>query len=244
MHRVPTLHPLLQRTLVERWVHVRGVRGDTLAYGESLGAVFRARLGEDPIVTMKIEGDDPELTPYASCRCAELSLHTDYATFPEPPRFTITHCKEPDPEFPNKGRSIVVLLEPVLRHLSEREPQLDKLLRTVPVPFRRNAEHDVYHPDVPWHTILDAEDHVRFDRTLIVPPLEASDHPERATLIDAALRFEELCTRLGERVELALDADEVLIIANRKVVHSRSECSIRWENGRLESREVNLAFLR
>lgn len=237
------MHPLLRRTLEERWVHLRGIEGGTFAFGESLGTVFQARPDEDPIVTMKIEGSDPEATPYASCRCAELSVHTDYATFATPPRFTITHCKETDPEFPEKGKSIVVLLEPVLQHLRTREPALDTLLRTVPVPFRRNAEHDVYHRDVPWHTVLDDEDHVRFDRTLIVPALEASTHPQRVELIDAILAFDDLCARIGQRIELALGVDDVLLIANRKVVHSRGECSVRREAGRLISREVNLAFL-
>lgn len=238
------LHPLLQMTLDKCWVRICGVSGDTLDYGKSLGPIFEVRPGESSIVTMKIEGNDPEVTPYASCRCMALSLHTDYATFPEPPRFTITHCREPDPEFPNKGQSILLLIEPVLKYLREQEPHLDKIMRTVPVPFRRNAEHDVYHnKDVPWHTIIDTDDNVRFDRTLIVPALDDSNHPQKTTLIEAILQFEDLCTRIGGRVEFALDTDDILIIANRKVVHSRGECSVRQEKNRLISREVNIVFL-
>lgn len=202
-----------------------------------------ARDGDDPIVTMKIEGDDPEVTPYASCRTAELSLHTDYATFANPPRFTVTHCLNPDPQFPDYGRSIVVLLHGVLEYLRRDEPALDRTLRTRPMPFRRNAEHDRYHVEVPAFTVLDAEDRVRFDSTLIVPALEAGELPDRSELIDAALRFEELCHTYGERVEIALDRGDALIFDNHRVVHSRSECTVTRRDGELVSREVNLVFL-
>lgn len=237
------MHPLLRETLDRGCLQVRQVFDPTLDYARSLGKVFEARPGEDPIVNMKIEGDDPEVTPYASCRTEELSLHTDFATFPLPPRFTITHCIEPDPRFPDFGCSIVILLDKVLKHIRIQEPALDRLLRTKPMPFRRNVEHDSYHSKVPAFTVIDEFDHVRFDSTLIVPALEAEDSPDRAELIDAALRFEELCQLYGERVEVPLDRNEVLICDNHSVVHSRSSCTVQMLDGKLVSREVNLAFL-
>ena len=238
------MHPLLLKTLAQRYVHVRCVPGPTLDYARSLGEVFESRFGEDPIVTMKIEGENSEVTRYASCRTAELSLHTDYATFAVPPRFTVSHCIEPDPRFPEFGRSIVILLDKVLEHLRTNEPALDRLLRTRPMPFRRNAEHDSYHAEVPAFTVLDECDRVRFDSTLIVPALEAGDLPDRAELIDAALRFEELCHTYGERVEVPLARNGVLICDNHKVVHSRSSCTVELRDGEQVSREVNLVFLR
>jgi len=238
------MHPLLRETFARHFVHVHDVPVPTLDYARSLGKMFEARPGDDTIVTMKIEGEDPEVTPYASCRTAELSLHTDYATFPEPPQFTITHCIEPDPRFPEFGRSIVILLDQMLKRLRTDEPALYHLLRTRPMPFRRNAEHDSYHAEVPAFTVLDDCDRVRFDSTLIVPTLEAGDLPDRAELIDAALRFEDLCHTYGERVEVPLDRNSVLICDNRRVVHSRSSCTVELRDGKLVSREVNLAFLR
>jgi alpha-ketoglutarate-dependent taurine dioxygenase len=62
-------------------------------------------------------------------------------------------------------------------------------------------------------------------------------------LIDAVLRFEQECSERAERIEVALDRREVLIIDNRRVLHSRGECTVRQEGDRLASREVNLAFL-
>lgn len=236
------LNPLLQATLAGAFVRIKNVRMDTLAFAKSIGEVFQARADEDPIVNMKIESSDPLITPYASCRPEELSLHTDYATFSEPPRFTITHCLEPDPEFPRLGKSIVVELEPVLRHLCEHEPVLDQLLRERALPFRRNAEHDAYHQGVPAFPVL-AQDRVRFDSTLILPWLDASDTEQDRDLARAVRRFEILCRDLGKRTEFALERWEVLIMDNRRVVHSRGPCSIRREGGCIQSREVNLAFL-
>lgn len=237
------MHPVLEEVLARGYAHLTGVTAETLAFAETLGEVFRPRRDESPIVTMKIEGDDPVLTPYASCRTSELSLHTDYATFPDPPRFTITHCIDPDPEFPQKGVSIVLLLGPVIEHLRMHEPSLLTLLRRGVFPFRRNAEHDLYHATVPTYPILDGEGRVRFDRTLIVPHLERSGGPDRLLLADAVLRFEQACAERAPRVEIALDRHEVIIIDNRRVLHSRGECTVRHEDGRLVSREVNLAFL-
>lgn len=237
------MHPVLEEVLSKGYVHLPGVTTDTLAYAESLGEVFRPLADESPIVTMKIEGDDPAQTPYASCRISALSLHTDYATFPEPPRFTITHCIEPDPDFPRKGVSVILLLRSVIDHLRTSDPLLLDLLRREVFPFRRNAEHALYHTTVPTYAILDQADHVRFDRTLIVPHLKHTDCPEQSHLIDAILRFEQFCADCAERVEIALDRREVLIIDNRRVLHSRSECTVRQEGSKLRSREVNLAFL-
>jgi hypothetical protein len=237
------MHPILNEVVAKGYVHLSGVATDTLTYAETLGEVFRAVKDEDPIVTMKIEGDDPMRTPYASCRTPALSLHTDYATFVEPPRFTVTHCIEPDPDFPLKGVSIVLLLRPAIDHLKVKEPALLELLRREAFPFRRNAEHNHYHKEVATYAILDGKDRVRFDRTLIVPYLERSEYADRAMLMDAVLRFEEVCSEHAERVEVALDRREVLIVDNRRVLHSRSECTARQGDGQLLSREVNLAFL-
>src|SRR5262249_50665117 len=133
------MHPVLEQALAQGYVHLRGVAGGTLAFAESLGEVFRPLNDESPIVTMRIEGNDPVATPYASCRTPELSLHTDYATFPVPPRFTITHCIDPDPEFPQKGVSIVLFIAPVVEYLRAHDPSLLQLLRIGEFPFRRNA---------------------------------------------------------------------------------------------------------
>jgi alpha-ketoglutarate-dependent taurine dioxygenase len=215
---------------------------DTLSFAKTLGEVFHARADENPIVNMKIEGSDPLITPYASCRAEELSLHTDYATFLNPPRFTITHCLEPDPKFPHLGKSIVVELDPVLVHLREQEPFLDKFLRERRVPFQRNAEHNSYHSDVPTFSVLD-QDLVRFDSTLILPHLERSATENDFQSAKAIRQFEMLCHKLGRRSEIALDRMEVLIIDNRRLVHSRGPCSIRYVGEHPVSREVNLAFL-
>lgn len=237
------MHPILEIVLAHGYVHLRGVAGETLAFAESLGEVFRPLRDESPIVTMKIEGNDPVASPYASCRTAELSWHTDYATFPMPPRFTITHCIAPDPEFPRKGVSIILFIDPVVEHLRAHDPALLQLLCTGEFPFHRNAEHTLYHATTPTYPILDGKDRVRFDRTLIAPHLEQSERRDRAALIDAVLRFEHLCAEYAHRVEIALDRHEVLIIDNWRVLHSRSECTVQHEEGRLVSREVNLAFL-
>jgi len=237
------MHPLLRETLAAGYTVVADVRLATLEFARSLGEVFTARPDDEPIVTVKIDGDDAATTSYASSRCAELSLHTDYATFTEPPRFTITRCIEPDPDYPNKGRSIVVKIDRVVEHLRSNEPGLDRILRTSPVPFRRNAEHERFHGEVPRFPVLDEQSRVRFDATLITPVLGGEDRPDRAELLDAVSRFERLCHRHGERVEVALDRCDVLIIDNRRVVHSRSECTYRRDGERLVSREVDLAFL-
>lgn len=237
------MHPILEEALAKGFVQLPDIEADTLAFAQSVGEVFQPLRDESPIVTMKIEGDDPVQTPYASCRTPALSLHTDYATFAVPPRFTITHCIEPDPDFPRKGVSIVLLLAPVIEYLRTRDPSLFDLLQRDVFPFRRNAEHDLYHAEVPTYPILEGDDRVRFDRTLIVPHLERSAGTDRMSLIDAVMRFEQICSERAERIEVALDRREVLIIDNRRVLHSRGECTVRQDGDRLLAREVNLAFL-
>jgi alpha-ketoglutarate-dependent taurine dioxygenase len=192
---------------------------------------------------MAIEGDDPEQTPYASCRTAPLSLHTDYATFAQPPRFTISHCIEPDPAWPEGGQSITVMMRPLLASLRKERPELYRFLRDMPVPFRRNREHDRYHAGVEQWSIVDAEERVRFDRTLIEPIL-AEEGSERAReALERVREFDEYCERSPHQVRFALARDEALIIDNHHVLHSRGPCTIRHENGRTLRREVNLVFL-
>lgn len=236
-------HALLEVVLADGYVRVPDVRAPTLEFARSIGEVFHARLDEDPVVSMKIEGNDALVTPYASCRTAELSLHTDYATFPDPPRFTITHCVDPDPEFPDMGKSVIVRIDKVLAHLREQEREVDHLLRNCCFPFRRNVEHDSYHDDgVPEFPILEG-DLVRFDSTLVLPALEQSRSPNRERMIYAVRRFEEICHGLGRRTEFALNRREALITDNRRVVHSRGPCTVRNDGSVLVSREVNLVFL-
>jgi len=237
------MHPVIEEVLARGFVHLPDVTIDTLVFAESIGTVFRPLADENPIVTMKIEGNDIDKTPYASCRTPALSLHTDYATFPSPPRFTITHCIEPDPEFPGRGVSIVLLLRAAIQHFEKNERALLGLLKSEVFPFCRNAEHELYHSTVPAFAILDVEGRVRFDRTLILPHLDPAGDARKADLIDAVLRFETLCNEHAERFDIALDRHEVLIVDNRRVLHSRNECTVRNEGTRQLSREVNIAFL-
>ena len=141
------------------------------------------------------------------------------------------------------GRSIVILLDEVIKRLRMDEPYLNHILRNRPLPFRRNNEHERFHVSTPHFTILDSNDCVRFDQTLIVPALEESSKDEDKELLDAVLRFEEMCHIYGERIETPLNRSEVLIIDNHKVLHSRSECSVVHIGGNLSSREVNLVFI-
>ena len=237
------MHPILGNVLGDGYALLSGVTEQTLTFAESLGEVFRPLQDECPIVNMKIEGNDPLQTPYASCRTPALSLHTDYATFPEPPRFTITHCIEPDPNYPQSGISVVLLLEPAIARIQKHDPSLLALLQQEVFPFRRNAEHGLYHSETPTFAILDLPGRVRFDSTLITPHLERSECANRLQLIEAVHEFEKICEEHAKRIEVPLDRHGVLIIDNRRVLHSRSACTVRWEGSRLVSREVNLAFL-
>jgi alpha-ketoglutarate-dependent taurine dioxygenase len=237
------IHPLLAATIREHFVHVNGVGTDTLSFARSLGTVFCAREGDDPVVNMVIEGDDDAAIPYASCRTAQLSLHTDYATFPQPPRFTISHCIEPDPNWPEGGQSITVMMRPLLDALREERPELYRFLRETPVPFRRAREHERYHSKVETWPIIDAEGKVRFDRTLIEPILMEDGSPDAINAAEKVREFDDYCEQSPHRVSFALAKDEALIIDNHYVLHSRGPCAIRQEAGRTLRREVNLVFL-
>lgn len=236
-------HTVLQTVESIGYLHLKRVTAKTRDVAERFGKIFQPLAKESPIVTMKIEGNDPVNTPYASCRTPALSLHTDYATFPKPPRFTLTHCIEPDPGSPPGGASIVLLLKPVFDHLKVREPELLALLRRDVFPFHRNAEHSLYHSSVPTFPILDEQMRVRFDRTLILPHLEKIDTRESQELRNAVAGFEQLCEQRANRLEIVLNKDEVLLIDNRRTLHSRSECEVLYDGDVLRSREVNLAFL-
>lgn len=237
------LHPLLESAVRNHYVHVKDLGRGSLEFAQGLGRVFRARPGDDPVVTMVIEGDDPEKVPYASCRTAQLSLHTDYATFQNPPRFTITHCIEPDPEWPNGGQSITVMMRPLLLDLQAERPELYRFLLTTPLPFRRNREHDRYHDSVERRLVIDEGGRVRFDRTLIEPILLETADEGRDEALKRVHEFDEYCEQSPHQVRLALARDEALIIDNHHVLHSRGPCSIRHEPERILRREVNLIFL-
>lgn len=237
------LHPLLESAARDHYVHVKRVGVNSLAFAQRLGPVFYARPGDDPVVTMVIEGNDPVAVPYASCRTAQLSLHTDYATFKHPPRFTISHCIEPDPDWPHGGQSITVMMRPLLLALQAERPALYRFLLTTPLPFRRNREHDRYHGNVEkWH-VLDTQGRVRFDRTLIEPILLEDSDPAAQEALERVREFDEYCEKSPHQVRFALARDEALIIDNHYVLHSRGSCTIREIDGRPLRREVNLVFL-
>jgi len=238
-----SLHPILATAARDHYVHIKGVGTDTLAFARSVGSVFCARDGDDPIVTMTIEGDDPEKIPYASCRTAQLSLHTDYATFVRPPRFTISHCIEPDPAWPDGGQSITVMMRPLLAAMRAERPQLYRFLRDVPLAFRRNHEHSRYHANVEKWPILDGEDRVRFDRTLIEPILVEEGGADADEALSRVREFDEYCEHSPHQVRIALAQDEALIIDNHHVLHSRGPCTIQHTEDRTLRREVNLVFL-
>lgn len=222
------------------WACIDDVLLDSIDFGRSLGEIFQAHPEDDPVVSMIIEGDDPAAIPYASCRTDRLSLHTDYATFALPPRYTITHCIRPDPLWPDYGRSIVIPIAPVIAGLANQRPQLLDFLRNQSLPFQRNAEHGRYHHDVPQWTILDDQDRVRYDRTLIEPVLEARQDHEA---LERVREFDDYCESSPHLIEIALKARQALIVDNRKVIHSRSECSYSPEADVLLNRHVNLVFL-
>ena len=238
-----SLHPILATAARDHFVRIRRVGTDTLTFARSVGSVFCARPGDDPVVTMAIEGDDPDKIPYASCRTAQLSLHTDYATFPRPPRFTISHCIEPDPAWPDGGQSITVFMRPLLAALREERPALYRFLREVPLPFRRNREHSRYHASVERWTILDANEQVRFDRTLIEPILAEEGGADADEAAARVREFDEYCERSPHQLRFALAQDEALIIDNHHVLHSRGPCTIRQTGDRILRLEVNLVFL-
>lgn len=237
------MNRILEEVLRNGYVYLKRVGTDTLEFAEKLGTVFQPFQSESPIINLKIEGNDSIATPYASCRTPELSIHTDYATFTDPPRFTISHCIEPDPDFPKKGLSVVLFLDPVYEYLQKNEPLIYKTLFDPIFPFRRNTEHEVYHDHIPRFAIIDQMMQVRFDRTLIEPHLNLSNNPNDLLLKDAVAIFEDACLTYAKRVEITLDRSDVLIISNRKVLHTRSECSTKMIGNQLISREVNLVFL-
>jgi alpha-ketoglutarate-dependent taurine dioxygenase len=236
------MHPVLLEVLNKGYVHLKGCQGDTLQLAKSFGEVFQPHPADNPVVTMKIEGDDPSLTPYASCRTPALSLHTDYATFDKPPRFTLTHCIQPDPGFPQKGISLVYPIQHVIEHLKYSKTALLQLLRQSVFPFCRNVEQDRYHSNVKKFPIIDTKNCVRFDSTLILPSLSQGNYPKSEILAEAVQLFEELCSLHADLVQIPLNRSELLIVDNHKVLHSRSDCTLPTGD-KYSSREVGIAFL-
>jgi hypothetical protein len=249
-------HETLQETRQNLFCHVKNVDRDTMSYVKTLDSpLFRPNASDsdqDTIVHLKIMPFDD----YASCRGDELSIHSDYATFETPNRFTFTHCITPDPKFPNYGKSLIFLPRKALEYIEKHESKLFHFLTTTPVPFCRNVEHDLYHKGtVPHYLIYDKSiDRIRFDKTLILPTLNASfnltvlersaynmtDAQELARMVE---QFDHLCHIHAEKIEIALNKNEGLFIDNWKVLHSRGECSVVIDQGKVISREVNLAFL-
>lgn len=143
------MDPILGKVLNDGYALLSGITEQTLTFAESLVEVFLPLRDECTIVNSKIEGNDPLQTPYASCRTPALSLHTDNATLPEPPRFTITHWIEPYRNYPLNGISIVLLLEPAIARIQKHDPSFLALLQKDVFPFRRNAEHVLYCSELP-----------------------------------------------------------------------------------------------
>ena len=183
-----------------------------IAFGETIGFLRRTNFGE----TFRVETKpDPNNLAYTS---QALPLHTDLPNQEMPPGFQFLHCVRNDTA---GGDSIFLDSFWIAERLRDEEPDSFALLSTVPIPYR----------------FADHEFDIRADRPLIgldergrLFDVRYSAHLMDAFSMEADLmieyysayrKFMAATRNPANRIMLKLQAGEMAVFDNRRVMHGR-----------------------
>ena len=193
---------------------IKGAQPDEaeiLAYAHGLGSPklrIPEQLSGPPVMHLRFDETKARTTSrQAYFTCGEFPLHTDLTYVPNPPRYLLTLCIEPD----GRGGGMIVLadLELAWSRISVPDQQL---LRQPSFDFENapNTGAGVCR-QLPMYEPNDVSGIWRFRQDTLV-------YPERAA--GAIQNFSKVLEQI--KTQSSLDAGDLLIIDNHRIAHGRS----------------------
>ena len=206
----------LDSYLEQGWSIIDGTpqeSGQAVAFGERIGTVRSSNFGFCFDVRSKAE-------PISNAYTANyLSLHTDLPHYELPPGLQILHCLANEAE---GGASILADGIAVAELLRRTEPEVFARLSETPVPFRfqdAESEFAARHPIIECNHAGDPV-YINWSNSTLAPldvPFE-----EMPGMRAAIRRFVALIESPRFLIERKLEAGEMLVFDNRRMLHGRT----------------------
>ncbi|PZQ45586.1 MAG: hypothetical protein DI551_06905 [Micavibrio aeruginosavorus] len=161
-------------------------------------------------------------------------FHTDFCSYPTPPRYVALQCLEPDPRHPYYGRNQITHINDILSVLKNEDEAIIDKLRTMDIHYSIGTRKASIR-------ILNEKDGVQ---TLLLPHAHmiSNDDREKTEKIlgqHPVDLINQIC--LAECKDIALDLGDIVVLDNYTTVHRRGECTIKFENGlqQFSSRKIS-----
>jgi hypothetical protein len=176
--------------------------------------MFRTYRGEQIIKHFKMSPWTTEL----SHTTREGEFHTDLNTESRPPSVTAMQCLDPDPGAPDYGVSRVVRLKDLLSFLEEcNDAETLRFLTQETVTMLND------HSSSSWLGHVVEDDIIRYHPETLRAAARRSGQPAIA-LEDQIARVAQAALTVSEPFNL--DRGDILLLANHRALHYRSECSV------------------
>lgn len=170
-----------------------------------------------------------------------LPLHTDYSMLESPPWLTISFCRHPDPI---KGLGNLAVVDAEAAWFGLESSQEFSRLNSVLFPFAgmsRDEKAEVIHRPIISASVDNNPFLVRYHRSRIVQGFRCTN--EKATDEQAGLimYFEDRMNLFSQM--LTIEAGDLTIIDNHRMLHGRGRCSVEISNDMIISgRKMLFAF--
>ena len=181
-------------------------------FGRAIGSLRRTNFGE----TFRVETKpDPNNLAYTS---HALPLHTDLPNQEMPPGFQFLHCVRNDAA---GGGSVFLDSFRIAEHLRDTDPYAFELLSTVPIPYRfQDRDFDI-RADRP---LIGLDERGRLFDVRYSAHLMNTFHMEGDVMVDyykAYRRFMTATRNPADMIAFKLEAGEMVVFDNRRVLHGR-----------------------
>lgn len=163
-----------------------------------------------------------EMSPWTtdlSHTIREGDFHTDLNTDPEPPALTAIQCLRADPGAPDYGQNRVARLEDILAHLrAEGRADVGRFLEQAEVTMSSSSTQS-------WTGSIIRDSHVRYHPATL---RAAQQLPEVATILEEMIQAVHIAA-LSVSLPFDLGPGDLLFVSNRRALHYRGECSVRFK---------------
>jgi alpha-ketoglutarate-dependent taurine dioxygenase len=180
----------------------------------AMGRRFRTYRGDQVVKKFRMSPWTEDL----SHTTKEGDFHTDINTAPQPPALTAIQCLDPDPGAPDYGQNRVARLGDLLAYLeSEGDVERVRFLRRTPVTMS-NARGQA------WSGTIVDDGSLRYHPATL---RAATQTPDVAAELEAVIgAVHEAALAVSRPFDLG--PGDVLFVSNRRALHYRGECSVRF----------------
>lgn len=155
---------------------------------------------------------------------ADGHFHTDINTAQVPPSATLIQCIHPDPDAPRHGQLRVARLSDVLRVVQTmKHSRLQQFLMEDVVTMVNDTSPDQ------WTGRITNGETIRFHPETLRAG-QRRCHSNAPDLEECLGVLHEVATQVSEPIDLA--RGDVLIVSNRRALHQRSACTVRFRSSR------------